>query len=523
MKNGRVAPQGKRDQPFLSPLLALQEARHLPGHRAVVHLHGRGRAAAPGRSRRSRSVTWIPHWGEERIAGMVAGRPDWCISRQRSWGVPIPAFTCKACGAVVADAAIARHVAGYLRPRGLERLVPEGGRRRFCPPARRARPAAAADFDKENNILDVWFESGASHSILGKRPDLPWPADVYIEGHDQHRGWFNSSLLVGVGRQGRHSPYRTCITHGFVLDEQGRAMSKSLGNVIEPDEIISKNGAEILRLWVAMLNLQGGRPLRRRRSSSGSSRPTARSGTPGASSWATSTTSRPDADSVARGRDRLVLDRWILQNGRPRSGRRVAQGLRRTTSSTSSSTRSTIFFTVDLSAFYLDVIKDRALLFGEELAPAGGRPRRPCSASSRTPWPSWPPSCRSRPTKPGKPCPPSPAKRSRSTSELFPVPRARPGSSRRLVEDMDGLLGVREKVLKELEKAREDKLIGNSLEAGSSSRFPPADATLLEKYRDDLGRAVHRLRGRGRSRERRRTSASGSSKAAGAKCERCWN
>ena len=199
-------------------------------------------------------VAWLPAWGEERMAKMVEGRPDWCISRQRSWGVPIPAFTCAACGTVVADAAIVRHVADIFAREGSNawfektpgELLPAGTK---CP------ACGATEFRKENNILDVWFEAGSSHNILGKKDDLPWPADVYIEGHDQHRGWFNSSLLIGVGARGR-SPYKTCITHGFILDEQGKAMSKSAGNVIEPSSIIAKNGAEILRLWVAMLNFK---------------------------------------------------------------------------------------------------------------------------------------------------------------------------------------------------------------------------------------------------------------------------
>ena len=141
---------------------------------------------------------------------------------------------------------------GYLLSGRLERLVQKSAEE-LLPPGTKCPSCGGTRFLKENNILDVWFESGASQNILGKRDDLPWPADVYIEGHDQHRGWFNSSLLIGIGAKGR-SPYKTCITHGFVLDEQGRAMSKSAGNVIEPSEIISKNGAEILRLWVAMLN-----------------------------------------------------------------------------------------------------------------------------------------------------------------------------------------------------------------------------------------------------------------------------
>ena len=199
-----------------------------------------------------KKVRWIPPWGEERIANMISARPDWCISRQRSWGVPIPAFYCHDCGHILADEEITLRIADIFTNEGSNswfikeaaELLPAGVK---CPQCGSHR------FNKENNILDVWFESGASHNVLGKRPDLPWPSDVYLEGHDQYRGWFNSSLFIGVAAK-KAAPYKAVITHGFVLDEQGRGMSKSLGNFVDPDEVISKNGAETLRLWVAMLN-----------------------------------------------------------------------------------------------------------------------------------------------------------------------------------------------------------------------------------------------------------------------------
>ena len=196
---------------------------------------------------------WLPAWGEERIRNMIATRPDWCISRQRLWGVPIPAFYCKGCGEILLRADLARHVAGlfeaetadawYARDAG--DLLPAGF---ACP------KCGGAAFDKETDILDVWFDSGSSHAaVLGHRDDLPWPADVYLEGSDQHRGWFHSSLLIGVATRG-HAPYRQVITHGFTVDGEGRKISKSLGNDVDTQKLINTYGAEVLRLWTIMVD-----------------------------------------------------------------------------------------------------------------------------------------------------------------------------------------------------------------------------------------------------------------------------
>ncbi len=195
-------------------------------------------------------VTWIPKWGRERIYGMIENRPDWCVSRQRSWGVPIVAFYCKDCGALINDKDTVEHVALLVEAHGadvwFERdeagLLPQGF---VCP------QCGKADFEKETDILDVWFDSGVSHAaVLARRESLSWPAQLYLEGSDQHRGWFHSSLLTAVGTRGR-APYEAVLTHGFVVDENGRKMSKSLGNIVAPKEVIDKYGAEILRMWVS--------------------------------------------------------------------------------------------------------------------------------------------------------------------------------------------------------------------------------------------------------------------------------
>ncbi len=195
-------------------------------------------------------VQWIPKWGKERIFGMIENRPDWCISRQRSWGVPITAFSCVACGEYLADGTLMDHVAEIFKKESSDvwfdweaaRLLPEGT---ACP------KCGAGAFEKEMDILDVWFDSGVSHAaVLEANPKLSSPADMYLEGSDQHRGWFHSSLLESVGSRGT-APYRNVLTHGFVVDGSGRKMSKSVGNVVAPEEVIKKFGAEILRLWVA--------------------------------------------------------------------------------------------------------------------------------------------------------------------------------------------------------------------------------------------------------------------------------
>jgi isoleucyl-tRNA synthetase len=191
---------------------------------------------------------------------MVATRPDWCISRQRLWGVPIPAFYCRGCSTVLLKPELARHVADVFARDGADAwydreaaaLLPEGFR---CP------SCGGGEFEKEKDILDVWFDSGSSHAaVLAERPGLRWPADVYLEGSDQHRGWFHSSLLVGVGTRGK-APYRQVITHGFTVDGEGRKMSKSLGNVVEPQKVIERFGAEILRLWVSMVDYREDMPI----------------------------------------------------------------------------------------------------------------------------------------------------------------------------------------------------------------------------------------------------------------------
>ena len=195
-------------------------------------------------------VKWIPGWGQDRITSMVKERKDWCISRQRKWGVPIPIFFCKDCGEPYIDRDAMMAVADLFRKEGSDawfkydasEILPKGTK---CP------KCGGTQFNKEQDIMDVWFDSGSSHAaVLEQRDYLKWPADLYLEGADQYRGWFQSSLLTSVATKGT-APYKAVLTHGWVVDGEGRKMSKSLGNGIDPQEIIEQYGADVLRLWVA--------------------------------------------------------------------------------------------------------------------------------------------------------------------------------------------------------------------------------------------------------------------------------
>uniref|UniRef100_I2Q0S8 Isoleucine--tRNA ligase n=1 Tax=Desulfovibrio sp. U5L TaxID=596152 RepID=I2Q0S8_9BACT len=313
-------------------------------------LRGKALAAIEG------GVEWIPAWGKERIHNMIAGRPDWCISRQRTWGVPILALLCESCDTAYNDAAWMRSVASKFadHERGcdwwfeadLADIVPEG---LVCP------QCGGTHFRKETDILDVWFDSGTSFAaVLEKRPELKFPADMYLEGSDQHRGWFHSSLLASMGTRGV-APYRQVLTHGYVVDGDGRKMSKSLGNGMEPQEIIDKHGAEILRLWTSAVDYRddiriSDEILARLVEAYRRIRNTCRFILGNLSDF------DPAANDVAPA-DMLPLDRYALDTATREHGRmaeayqayefhKVFHGLHN-------------LCVTDLSAFYLDILKDR--------------------------------------------------------------------------------------------------------------------------------------------------------------------
>ncbi len=461
-----------------------------------------------------RRVRWIPPWGLERMANMVANRPDWCISRQRLWGVPFPAFACRACGEVLADEEICLRAADVFAREGSSSwfIKPEA---EFLPSGKSCPRCGSGELSKESNILDVWFESGASHNVLGVRPDLPWPSDVYIEGHDQYRGWFNSSLLVGVAARGR-APYEAVITHGFILDEQGRAMSKSLGNVIEPEEIISRNGAEVLRLWVAMLDFKedarfGQEIMARIVEAYRKLRNTWR--------FLLGNISDFEPDNMAVGReDLLPLDRWALGKT-AEVGRRVLQAYRDYEFHIVFHALSDLF-SVELSSLYLDIIKDRAYCSGKH-----SLERRSAQTALylilRSTLLILAPILPFTTEDAWTMMPSSGGKADSVHLEDFPAFEEE-WIEPQEAHDMERVFEVRERVLKDLEKAREDKRLGQALEARIVLRAPEALRGPLEKFQADLP-ALFIVSAVGLEFHSGPDLEVLVEKAPGEKCRRCWN
>lgn len=461
-----------------------------------------------------KKVHWIPSWGEERITNMVEARPDWCISRQRSWGVPIPSFYCHECDFILAGEDITLRVADIFSKEGSNSWYLKETEE-FLPPGTKCPECGSSKFDKENNILDVWFESGASHNVLGKREDLPWPSDIYLEGHDQYRGWFNSSLFVGVASKNT-SPYKMVIIHGFVLDEQGRGMSKSLGNYIEPEEIISKNGAEILRLWVAMLNYRedarfGQETLQRIIEAYRKIRNTWRFMLGNIHDFA------PDEETVDP-EELSLIDKWVLEKA-SLVGKRVLKAY-------DDYEYHVVFhsiynfFTVELSSFYLDVLKDRLYCSGRN-----SQIRK--SAQTALFYLLKNSLCLMAPILPfttEEALDILPSFRGKEVSihlEEFPEFKEKWIESE-LFDEWEDVILVREKVLKELEQARENKLIGNSLEAEVTLKVPSLKMELLHKYEKELASLfiVSSVRLVGLDGEELQVEVV---KAPGEKCQRCWN
>jgi isoleucyl-tRNA synthetase len=297
-----------------------------------------------------RGVKWIPSWGEDRMYEMIAERPDWCVSRQRFWGVPIIVFYCDSCNTRLEDYSALRNVVKWFEKEGAdawykhsaEELLPVGTK---C-------SCGSTKWRKENDILDVWFDSGSSHLAVLKGPE--WPADVYLEGPDQYRGWFHSSLLIGIGIH-NNPPYKGVVTHGWTLDEKGQPMSKSLGNTLYPAEICERWGADLLRLWVASVEYQADVKMSERVMTQLSDayrkiRNTFRYGLGNLADF------NPSRDTVSN--DQLdEMDRWMLE--------RTADLITKCRAWYSNYEFHRVyhaihdFCVVDLSSFYYDVLKDR--------------------------------------------------------------------------------------------------------------------------------------------------------------------
>jgi isoleucyl-tRNA synthetase len=459
-------------------------------------------------------VQWIPAWGRERMRNMLRGRPDWCVSRQRVWGVPIPAFYCQQCSQVVADPVVIRYVADIFEKesadawykRETSELLPAGFKCRKC---------GAGDFTKESDILDVWFDSGSSSiAVLENRENLRWPADVYIEGGDQFRGWFNSSLFVGLAVHDR-APYETVLTHGWTLDAQGKAMHKSAGNAVSPDEVIPKLGAEVLRLWCASSDYfedmrcseeilqrvtDGYRKLRN----------TARYALGNLDGF------DPARDSVPE-TEMLELDRWALSEldaviGKVRAAYEAYEF---------HTVYHTLydFATVTLSARYFDILKDRLYTFA---------PRNPARRSAQTAlyiivdalarmlatilvftadeiWESLP-AIDGRPT----------------SVHIAELPSAGGKRDLGLAARWDQLFSIREEVMRALEDARVARLIGGALEAAVDITASGQTYELLAGYGDDL-RYVFIVSQVTLTQADTGELSITVRRADGHKCERCWN
>ncbi len=459
-------------------------------------------------------VRWIPSWGKVRMENMIKDRESWCISRQRAWGVPIPVFYHEN-GEAILDADIIRHVAKLFGEHGsniwfewdAKDLLPEGYASDKSPNGR---------FTKETDILDVWFDSGTSHKGGMTDKGLPFPADLYLEGSDQYRGWFNSSLSTAVASRGE-SPYKTCLTHGFVVDADGRKMSKSLGNVVNPLKVMDELGADILRLWVASVDYQADvrisdKMMKQVAENYRKIRNTFR--------FMLGVLSGFDIDRDGVPYEEMdELDRYVLQkldklvaDANAYYDRYMYDDVMRIVNR---------FVTNDLSAFYLDIIKDIVYIekkHDKRRLSALSVVYRALSALLRLLTPIIP-----HTTEEAYQHMP---KKAETSVYLENMPQQRFPEDKALKKKYDAFMELRDQVLKSLEDARREKRIGGSLEA--RIRLYPAGEEkkrLLESV-DDLARlfivseAEIVLEGEGAYKHE------GLSldvlPAEGDKCERCW-
>jgi isoleucyl-tRNA synthetase len=465
------------------------------------------------------NVKWYPSWGEERISNMIATRPDWCISRQRVWGVPITVFYCDGCQEPLTDRAVldrvvkvfAEHTADAWYERSAAELIGPGVQCARC---------SGTEFRKESDILDVWFDSGSSHlAVLTPENGLPWPSNMYLEGGDQYRGWFHSSLLIGAGLKGE-APYRETATNGWTLDEQGRAMSKSLGIGIEPEQVISKYGADVLRLWVASVDFVedvrlSDTILKRLTEAYVKMRNTVfRFALGNLADF------NPETDAVATA-DMPEIDLWILS----RAEDVVAKCRSWYDELAFHKVYRAIydFTTTDLSAVYFDIAKDRLYT----AAPKSRSRRSAQTAIHRIIY------ALVRLTAPflaftteevwGYLKKPAGSPDSVHLA-LFPEPDELTvgitAGHRQRLSNWDRLMALREQVLKALAVARDEKLIGKSLEARVRLAAGDAFYPLLNEYRGELASVF--IVSEVVLEPGTEDLAMRIERAGGEKCERCW-
>jgi len=464
-------------------------------------------------------VRWIPAWGHDRIYNMLSSRPDWCISRQRAWGVPIPAVDCTRCGEAVVTTELVQRTAAVFEKFGADAWY-ERDTSEFVPPDLMCPICGGTSFEREMNILDVWFDSGSSHvAVLSVRPELTWPADMYLEGSDQHRGWFQSSLLVGLGTRGR-APYRQVLTHGFLIDMDGKKMSKSLGNTIQPQDVIKQSGADILRLWIAMSDY--------REEIRVSKEILARVVEAYRKIRNTLRYLLANLYDFDPSKDRLPLDRleevdqYILA--------RYANVAEEILSSYDAYDYGTIcqtinaFTTGDLSAFYADVSKDRLYTFAATsrerrsaqtamFMMADGLTRLLAPILSFTADELW----RYLPGRDGD---------SVHTADFPPAEALKALHNAAILERWSRLTALRERVVAQIEPLRKEKQIGSSLQAKVVLTAGDGDLAFLEAYASQLPMlfivSEVELRASNGSSEPRSDTQVEIGRATGVKCERCW-
>ena len=461
-------------------------------------------------------VTWIPPWGRDRIYGMIENRPDWCVSRQRVWGIPITVFYCSACKQLLVNQETIDHIARLFEEKGADIWFEEGAHH-LLPKGTQCTQCGGKDFTKEMDILDVWFDSGVSYAaVLEKRTELEFPASLYLEGSDQHRGWFHSSLLTSVGTRGR-APYRSVLTHGFVVDGEGKKMSKSAGNVIAPEEVINQLGADVLRLWVAAEDYKddikiSSEILKRLADSYFRIRNTYRFLLGNLYDF------HPEKDRIPY-RELHEMDQWALHQ--------LQKLIARVREAYECFEFHTVyhsvqnFCAVEMSALYFDILKDRLYTFSShsrgrksaqtalyEILKALTCLMAPIlSFTAEEVWNHLPP-------EPGK------AESVHLTS--FPEVESEYLDDG-LDERWERILEIRAIVTKALEEARKEKVIGLSLDAQIHLHIPEKVFSFLECYEKDLKSifivssvTLHQTKD---EKEVRAEVL----RADGKKCERCWN